>query len=637
MLARAGIEGGMAEGGPFEGVLGDEPEQQDVQSDLGKIDPLAAALAVDASKGDPDVARGVLGYLDDLRQLVRLQIKHFDEERRLAIHAAKRKRFSDRVRYTALVGAALVGLAVVVVVGAMVWDAAHANGVAVEAFSVPPDLAAKGLTGQVLATELQDQLNAMQEDTTSGMQSRRAAQEGAGDIKVEVPETGVSLGELRQSLRGWLGHETHVSGEIFHAGDTSGPETLALTVRVGDAAGQRWTGNEADLDGLLQSSAEKVYASVAPFRFVDWLEQRGRDADAIALLTKLATRGSETQMSEASFRTAEESHLPLDQRISYARRSVQLDPRNAEALWGLASVEHAIGHDTAALADLVKARRLPLSSSLSAAGRAIRVHQMTYGIDRLLADFQDARNTAAGDAKTAQDDAAEWARRASVIELDVKLHDLATPRQVVQQGYTPDPGGSAASKAQQEARFHYLEHDYDAETGDWAGALASVLRAEALAKPDLQLDLVRYALSKALALAKLGRQAEAETLIATTPLDCYHCLWTRGVIAAEKKDWPAADRWFAEAVRQGPAIPFAYYYWGQAHLAKGDLSGAAAEFRLANQTGPHWADPLKAWGDVLARQGHWKAALAKYDAALKYAPAWTDLHQARNAAARRAG
>jgi tetratricopeptide (TPR) repeat protein len=637
MLAGTGIEGGMAEGGPFEGVLGDEPEEQDAQPDLGKIDPLAAALAVDASKANPDVAQGVLGYLDDLRELIRLQIKHFDEERRLAIHAAKRKRFSDRVRYTALVGAALVGFGMVVIVGALVWDAAHADGVAVEAFSAPPDLAAKGLTGQVLATELQDQINAMQEDTTSGRGLRRAAHDGAGDIKVDIPETGISQGELRQSLRSWLGHETHVSGEIYQAGGGTGPGTLVLTVRVGDTAGQRWTGTEADLDGLLQSAAEKVYANVAPFRFIDWLEERGRDADAIALLTKLATHGSVAQMSEASFRTAEESQLPLDQRISYAGRSVQLDSRNAEALWGLSSIENAEGHDTAALADLFKAQRLPLPSSLSAAGRTIRVHQMTYAIDRLLGDYQGARNTAAGDAATAQDDAAEWARRASVIELDVRLHDLVEPRQVLQQGYTPDPGFSTASKAQQEARFRYLEHDFDAETGDWSGALASMVQAESLAKPDPQLDLVRYAPSKALALAKLGRQAEADALIATTPTDCYQCLWTRGLVATQKKDWPAADRWFAEAVRQAPAIPLAYYDWGQARLAKGDLAGAVAEFRLANQTGPHWADPLKSWGDLLARQGQWKAALAKYDQALKYAPAWADLHQAREAAAKRAG
>ncbi len=72
-------------------------------------------------------------------------------------------------------------------------------------------------------------------------------------------------------------------------------------------------------------------------------------------------------------------------------------------------------------------------------------------------------------------------------------------------------------------------------------------------------------------------------------------------------------------------------------MARGDLAGALAEIEKAHQTGPHWADPLKVWGDVLARQGQWRSALAKYDEALKDAPAWVELHQARDAAARRAG
>jgi hypothetical protein len=51
----------------------------------------------------------------------------------------------------------------------------------------------------------------------------------------------------------------------------------------------------------------------------------------------------------------------------------------------------------------------------------------------------------------------------------------------------------------------------------------------------------------------------------------------------------------------------------------------------------HYAEPLKGWGDALARQDHWGDVLAKYDEVLKYAPAWKELHQARDAAARRAG
>ena len=141
----------------------------------------------------------------------------------------------------------------------------------------------------------------------------------------------------------------------------------------------------------------------------------------------------------------------------------------------------------------------------------------------------------------------------------------------------------------------------------------------------------------ALAQARSGDIAGAQTLIATTPLDCYLCVRVRGLIAAEAKDWPTAERWFAEAARQGPSLPFAYTEWGEMRLAKGDLPGAIAVFEIAHRDGPQFADPLKGWGDALARQGQWGEALGKYDLALAAGPAWQALRQARDEAARRAG
>jgi tetratricopeptide (TPR) repeat protein len=61
-------------------------------------------------------------------------------------------------------------------------------------------------------------------------------------------------------------------------------------------------------------------------------------------------------------------------------------------------------------------------------------------------------------------------------------------------------------------------------------------------------------------------------------------------------------------------------------MAKGDLDGAIAEFRIANGKGPHFADPLEMWGETLILEKRSDLALAKFAEADKYAPNWGRLH-----------
>ena len=86
------------------------------------------------------------------------------------------------------------------------------------------------------------------------------------------------------------------------------------------------------------------------------------------------------------------------------------------------------------------------------------------------------------------------------------------------------------------------------------------------------------------------------------------------------------ERWFGEAVRQGPSLPFGYSEWGQALLAKGDVGRAIAKLSLAHDKGPHFADPLEMWGEALAAKGEPGNALEKFVEADRYAPNWGRLH-----------
>jgi tetratricopeptide (TPR) repeat protein len=134
---------------------------------------------------------------------------------------------------------------------------------------------------------------------------------------------------------------------------------------------------------------------------------------------------------------------------------------------------------------------------------------------------------------------------------------------------------------------------------------------------------------------KTGQPAKADAALNAvgklTFVDCYRF---RGDVLELRGDWSNAQAWYAKAVNLAPSIPLGYYSWGIALAKHGDLDGAAAKLKDANQKGPHWADPLKAWADVLATREHKREALGKYDEALKYAPNWAALKDARQAAAK---
>ncbi|HEY5019940.1 MAG TPA: hypothetical protein VII17_02875, partial [Steroidobacteraceae bacterium] len=205
------------EGGGFDGVLGGEPESSDGDASVGGADPVAVALALQAANRDPELSRIASEYLAEQRALVQLQIKHFDEERCLAIAAAKRKRISDRLRIGLQLFVVLVALGAVVGIAAMFWDAISDHGVKIQAFEVPADLAEKGLSGQVVAKKLLDRIAEIDQGSTTVRAANSFANNWGNDIKVEVPETGISIAEISRWIHERFGHATRVDGEVYHS------------------------------------------------------------------------------------------------------------------------------------------------------------------------------------------------------------------------------------------------------------------------------------------------------------------------------------------------------------------------------------------------------------------------------------
>src|SRR5271167_1142304 len=93
----------------IEGFLGGEPEEPAAEArdlePLAGADPLAAAIAVEAAEADSGSRSDAVAYLQAQKALVDLQVLHFEQElhlahqqRLLAIGAARRKRFADRLK-----------------------------------------------------------------------------------------------------------------------------------------------------------------------------------------------------------------------------------------------------------------------------------------------------------------------------------------------------------------------------------------------------------------------------------------------------------------------------------------------------------------------------------------------------------
>ena len=87
-----------------------------------------------------------------------------------------------------------------------------------------------------------------------------------------------------------------------------------------------------------------------------------------------------------------------------------------------------------------------------------------------------------------------------------------------------------------------------------------------------------------------------------------------------------ADRWYAEAVRQAPALPFAQTDWGRIRLQRGDIDGALELAADAHAKTADFADPLELWGEALLAKNDAKGAAARFSKAAQFAPRWGRLH-----------
>jgi tetratricopeptide (TPR) repeat protein len=604
--------------------VAEETEGQDsgaeaVAGGIAGADPVAAALALaGASREEADAfLREQRALVDDQRHYVRERYKQLVEQ----VEETWLRVWALRLTVLLRIATAFVGVVIAAGFAFMVWGASQSNGLLIEPFSVPPDLAQHGMTGEVVAAKFLDQLLVMQAQTVSTRAAKTYVNDwGQAGIKLDIPETGVSLTALDDFLREKLGHDTHITGEIVRT--VSG---VSLTARTGVEGAESVIGSEADLDGLVQKLSEAVYRLTQPYRYAVYLASHDRLAEAIPVVKAVAETGP-TRVDRA-YSFAKWGHSSgeldgIDTSLRLLQRAMVVEPDNILAQFYLVDVFLSKSLPEQVVREYQKGLTLVASDKLgmypgSAAGIK---RQIQDAINQQLGDFGDAAQLNKDLSQAGRTPSADLANR------EADEHDLAAARATLvdtaNQRFNNYPGFAALSRLQ--ARILI-----DSEAQNWAGVLSD---ADAFA-PTLQKypGLPSYLPTTtvpftAYAEARLGKIADAEAHISATPADCYDCLITRARIAELRGQHQRADWWFARAIDGQKSIPFAYAYCGQALMERRDYDGAIAKFAMANQKGPHFADPLEMWGEALMAKNQSHLALAKFAEANKYAPNWGRLH-----------
>ena len=570
------------------------------------VDPFAAAVALGgASRAEADA------FLKKQRVLADIQIHHLQEQFKSLRLTIWEKRTGVLLR----AATAVVGLVVAGFVGLMLWDAANSNGLIVEPFAVPADMAAKGLTGQVVASQMLDKLSAMQAATDSARPAQSYANNWGGDLKVEIPETGVSIGEMQQFLKGWLGHDTHITGEVWRT--STG---IAVTAREGSEAGATFTGAESELDGLMQKAAEHVYGVTQPYRYANYLDRdynapdiADRAARASAIYRKLIAGPSAVERAWAwNGLGTIELRVKRDPIMGfvYYRKSVAADPDFTMGYWALGSSLQD-GYEKGLTAALKTKTLLDRGNRSGVSPDQLRVRRLFNDGDIALnkGDYGEAfRDFTAG-----ADTSLPSLSRANILSgaflALAELHIGGGLR-----GYMREVGITSLDDS--------IAIKVAIDLKDWPAILQT---EKSLSHTAFHNDS-SLAASIALAHAHTGDFAGAEALIAPSPPGCDDCVIARGQIAELEGQHAKGDAWFALVEKAQPSIPFADTAWGNALLARGQPDAAIEKFKLANKKGPHFADPLEGWGEALMKKNQSHLALAKFEEANKFAPNWGRLH-----------
>ena len=535
--------------------------------------------------------------------LTDLQIENLRDVDRFEISHLRWQQFSDRMRGLLQVLVALLIVGVLAGAASLVWSAAHDHDLIVDAFTVPPDIAQTGLTGAALANRVLDRYGEIEDNSNGTLGAPVAFRHAADEVHLEIPETGVSLGEVNRTLRAWLGHDIHVSGELVRTA-----KGLALTVRYGNKPGKTFTGGADDLDKLAKKAGDHMFAAAQPYRYAEYLINSRRFDDAGKFIPPLARNGLSRDRARGyvAWGLFYLAQGDLAAAVGKLREAVRLDPHYPSAHGWLAIAQNFLGHEEGARDNAVA-----MLGTLSGADRKyldpihLRIAPPIFTMNR---DFDEGDFS--GEIAAARQLARlGYGRPAAMARAQAWDHDLLAARR----GAATLPRLNQDGKPNLEtARAHMRVAQFEQ---NWAAAMQwaeKVIAAAKLQPPERPLVSRLAWPLEAYAMRGRAISPAPKKLIARTPKDCDDCMRRRGQIAALAGKMDEAARDFAIVAARSPHIPFAETDWGEMLLHHGRYDAAIAQFKIAHRKGPHFADPLEMWGEALIAKNRSDLALAKF-------------------------
>ena len=526
---------------------------------------------------------------------------------------------SERAGFALKVLTGVAGVAVAGALGVMAWQASRADGVILEPFTVPPALAAEGVSGQVVAGQVLDELARLRAETIAPGEDRDYGDDWGRSIKLAIPTTGVSLGDLQDALRQWLGHETHISGEVYRT-----PTGLALRARIPGRPGLKVDGAADALEVSAQTLARQIYRDTQPLRYAFWLIAHDDPAGAERIAQPIAIGGASSAERATAYYMLSRARTRAGDApaaTALAKEGLKIAP-DRSVLWrSLAVYESNQGHwenSIRAYRKLIEV--LPRDRTVSPEWRDTKIARGRLAASLL--DFQEAGRQYRGAESVPKVVLFEGMQLDRIIaETMARLHDIGGARARLDHPRFA-PAWQATMNEMQLVQGRVFVA-YVAE--DWPGvlALAPTLRAVTERNKGAAFGAFAYI---GVARATTGDRLGAREILDTLPPDSDPATLAKGRALLAMGDVAEADKLFARVAARAPSVGFGPFWRGRWRVEHGQAAAALPFLAEAKRRAPRWADPLKYEGDALAALGRWSQAQAAYAKAEPFAPKWGALH-----------